>query len=83
MRVTTVELTNLEVGDIDEARVLVDVHHVRVEAGEVEDVLGEAGQRQLQREHLAEGPVIGRRLERRGRPLAQQVLRHHLLLHVP
>ena len=75
-------LTHLEVGDVDEAGVLVHVHHVGVEAGEVEDVLGEAGEGQLQREHLPKGPVVCGGLEGGQGPLLQQVLRHHLLLHV-
>lgn len=36
-----------EVGDVHQPRVLVQVHHVRIESRQVEDVFGEAGQGQL------------------------------------
>lgn len=46
-RVVHVEL---EVGHVQHARVLVQVHHVRIEAGQMEGVLADADQSELQRE---------------------------------
>jgi hypothetical protein len=72
----------LEVGDVEQPGVLMHVHHVRVEPGEVQHVLREACQGHLQRQHLAERPVVGGRSERRRRPLADHAFRHHCCLHL-
>ena len=72
----------LEVGDVDEARVLMDVKHVRVQSRQVKNVLGESGQGQLKGEHLSEGPVVGRRLEGGRSPLLQHRSRNHRSLNL-
>lgn len=58
------------------------VHHVGVESGEVESVLEDAAERQLQREHLAERPVVGGGVESPRRPILQHRLRDHVALNV-
>lgn len=70
------------VGDVEQSRVLVHIHHVGVQPGEVQHVLREARQRQLQRQHLPECPVVRRRRECRRSPLSQHTLGHHRGLHL-
>jgi hypothetical protein len=57
------------------------IHHVRIQPGQVKDVFGETSQRQLQREHLPELPIIGSGRESLHRPLFQHGPRHHIRLH--
>lgn len=72
----------LEVRHIEQAGVVVHVQHVRVESGEVEHILRARGQRQLQRHHLAEGPIISGRRERTSCPLADQTAGNHRSLNL-
>ena len=72
----------LEVGDVDEAGVLMDVKHVGVQPWEVKDILGESGEGQLEREHLSECPVVGGRFEGGRGPFFQHWLRYHRILNL-
>lgn len=58
------------------------IHHVGVQSREMEGVLDDAAERELKREHLAEGPVVGGRVEGPGRPVLEDRLRDHVALDV-
>jgi len=72
----------LEVGDVHEARVLVDVENVRVESAQVKNILNKPSQSKLKSDHLSECPVIGGRLEGGHGPLLQHGPGHHAALHL-
>lgn len=61
---------------------LCDLQHLRVEPVEVEHELGQTYERQLDGEHLPEGPVVGGVGEGVEGPLLQHAARHHVALHL-
>ena len=59
-----------------------DLQHLGVESVEVQHELGQADERQLDGEHLAEGPVVCGVGEGVQGPLPQHASGHHVALHL-
>lgn len=63
-------------------RYLGDLQHLGVESVEVQDELREADERELDGEHLAEGPVVGGVGEGVQGPLLEHAAGHHVALNL-